>query len=102
MQTDDTPTETFGGIPFRAGATVIFDSEGNVRYIASKPMVDANLPARPSTARRCGSIQDPPSCASRQLDCRDPTMPFADEKYLAQRMKLRAQFRALHEGLGHG
>jgi len=100
MQTDKTRTETLGGIPFRAGATVIFDSEGNVRYIASKPMVDANLPAdlqRAAAAR----LKSAELCVEA-LDCRDPTMPFADEEYLAQRMKLRAQFRALHEGLGHG
>lgn len=61
MQTDDEVTEKFKGIRFRGGATVIFGSEGEVRYIASKPMQNPDLPpefqkaaeARSSTRRHC-------------------------------------------------
>ncbi|WP_428411616.1 hypothetical protein [Pararhizobium sp.] len=94
MQTDDQTTDAFKGIPFRGGATVIFGSEGEVRYIASKPMQGADLPQelRKAAASRLQATQ---FCLD-ELDRRDPMMVFADTDYLQNRMRLRAQFRALH------
>lgn len=99
MQTDDAKSEQLGGIPFRGGVTLIFGSGGEVRYVASKPMKSDDLPvelqrlanARFNSAERC----------VEELDLRDPRMAFADEEYLGQRMKLRSQFRSLHEGIEH-
>ena len=100
MQTDESMSEELGGIPFRAGATVIFGSEGEVRYVATKPMTSERLPidlqekasARLAAAKHC----------IEELDLRDPQMAFADKDYLSQRMKLRSQFRSLHEVGDHG
>jgi hypothetical protein len=95
MQTDKAPEDNSGSLPFRGGATVIFGSEGEVRYIACKPMQSPALPpdlqksaeARKSAAANCIS----------ELDRRDPRMAFGNADYLRNRMKLRARFSALHE-----
>lgn len=95
MQTEEPAAPNSGDLPFRGGATVIFGSDGAVRYIASKPMNNAQLPKElndAALARRKASayfIED--------MDARDPNMAFADATYIRNRMKLRARFRALHE-----
>lgn len=94
MQTDDEVTEKFKGIPFRGGATVIFGSEGEVRYIASKPMQNPDLPSEFQKAAKA-RVQATELCLD-ELDRRDPMMAFADAGYLKNRMRVRAQFRALH------
>ncbi len=83
------------GLPFRSGATVIFGSKGEVRYIASKPSNSAQLPAelqRDVAARRKATLG-----FIEELDDRDPRMAYAGPKYLKDRMTLRARFRALHD-----
>ncbi|AJD43589.1 hypothetical protein C9413_26310 [Rhizobium sp. SEMIA 4085] len=94
MQIDEQTRERFRGIPFRGGATVIFGSEGEVRYIASKPMKSENLP--PEFRKAATARLHATDLCLEELDRRDPMMAFADEEYLENRMKLRAQFRALH------
>ncbi|MCV9947505.1 hypothetical protein [Rhizobium sp. BT-175] len=96
VQTDKEQSERWesGGLPFRAGATVIFGSEGEVRYIASKPMPSENLADAlkdAAEARRRNTLD-----FVAELDDRDPRMAVADQVYLRDRMKLRAQFQALH------
>ncbi|MER8733481.1 hypothetical protein NKJ46_32860 [Mesorhizobium sp. M0166] len=83
-----------GGLNFRGGATVIFGSDGEVRYIASKPMPspelshDLNAAAEQRRHEMLAYVAD--------MDARDPRMAVADNNYLRNRMKLRSQFRALH------
>jgi hypothetical protein len=94
VQTDYPSNANLAGEPFRAGTTVIFGSEGEVRYIACKPMPSEALPdelQRSATARLAAMEQ-----RVEDLDRRDPRMVFADDFYLKNRMKLRARFRALH------
>ena len=76
--------------------TVIFGSDGAVRYIASKPMNNAQLPKELNDA----AIARRNATASfvEDMDARDPNMAFADAAYISNRMKLRSRFRALHEG----
>jgi hypothetical protein len=97
MQTNSTLADDLAGLPFRGGATVIFGSEGEVRYVATKPMPCNALPLelKKSAEARLAKIKQ----AIEDFDRRDPKMPFADAKYIANRMKLRASFRALH-GVG--
>lgn len=100
VQTDETHSSALGGIPFRAGATVIFGGEGEVRYVAAKPMMSANLPT--GLQRLAESRLNAAKACVAELDLRDPKMTFADESYRGQRTRLRAQFRALHEDTTHG
>jgi hypothetical protein len=82
----DTNLEETGGLLFRSGATVIFGSEGEVRYVASKPAEEAAASGRKKAM--LDFVAD--------MDARDPKMAIADAEYLRERMKLRGQFRALH------
>jgi hypothetical protein len=96
MQTEEPADPISGDLPFRGGATVIFGSDGAVRYIASKPMGNAQLPKElndAALARRKAT-----SSFVEDMDGRDPNMAFADTAYIRNRMNLRARFRALHEG----
>lgn len=96
MQTEETADPNSGDLPFRGGATVIFGSDGAVRYIASKPMNNTQLPKElkdAALARRNATAS-----FVEEMDARDPNMAFADAAYISNRMKLRARFRALHEG----
>lgn len=95
MQAEHPVDPTSGDLPFRGGATVIFGSDGAVRYIASKPMNNSRLPKELNDA----ALARRKATASfvEDMDARDPNMPFADADYISNRMKLRARFRALHE-----
>jgi hypothetical protein len=99
-QTDEAPAPKLGGLQFRAGATIIFGSEGEVRYVASKPMPSPNLPA--DLQRLAAARLNAAEKYVADLDLRDPRMPLANQEYIDQRMTLRSQFRALHEGAQHG
>ncbi|MES0175370.1 hypothetical protein [Mesorhizobium sp. M0006] len=94
MQTNKTLEADLAGLPFRGGATVIFGSEGEVRYIACKPMPSDMLPLdlKKSAEARLAKIKH----AIEDFDQRDPRMAFSDASYMANRMKIRASFRALH------
>jgi hypothetical protein len=96
MQTEEPADPTSGELPFRGGATVIFGSDGAVRYIASKPMNNAQLPKELNDA----ALARRKATASfvEGMDARDANMAFADATYISNRMKLRSRFRALHEG----
>jgi hypothetical protein len=95
-QTHESPRAQLGGLRFRAGATVIFGSEGEVRYIAAKPMPAVNLPQELQQLAKSRIAATERYVAD--LDLRDPRMALPDDEYIKQRMTLRAQFRALHEG----
>ena len=96
MQTEEPADPTSGHLPFRGGATVIFGSDGAVRYIASKPMNNAQLPKELNDAAL--ARRNATASFVEDMDARDPNMAFADAAYISNRMKLRARFRALHEG----
>ena len=95
VQTDKSQEAEMAGLPFRSGATVIFGSKGEIRYIASKPADSTQLPAelqQEVAARKKATLG-----FIEELDDRDPRMAYASPKYLKDRMTLRARFRALHD-----
>jgi hypothetical protein len=94
-KTTDDPDRS-GGLNFRGGATVIFGSDGEVRYIASKPMPSPELSGNLNAAAE--QRQRDMLAFVADMDARDPRMAVADGDYLRDRMRLRAQFRALHGG----
>jgi hypothetical protein len=89
----------FAGLPMRGGSTVIASASGDARFVISKPLettaITEEKKAEAQMRRR------------RQLACveacdrTDPALAWLDERSLARRMRLRADFRALHEGV-HG
>jgi hypothetical protein len=96
IQTDQTVDETLGGLPLRAGATVVFGVDGDARYVIAKPMPSPQLAANVNAAaearvRRIRQFVE-------QLDSNDPMLAFGDAVYFKDRMKRRASIRHLHEG----
>lgn len=94
MQTDRSKESEFGGLPFRGGATVIFGSQGEVRYIAGKPMPFDRLPDNLKRAanNRLQAARD----TIEVMDLSDPRLAMATAEELADRMARRACFRAFH------
>lgn len=91
------PSDDFGGVPVRAGCTVIASASGKIRYVISKPF-DAAGSLKKGAAPGTKSAR-----AQRQLafvetlDARDPMTPYGvDERSHRDRMRLRASLRALH------
>jgi hypothetical protein len=97
VQTDDARKEEFGGIPMRAGATVIFGADGTVRYVIAKPM-----PFRAQTAE-CTQLAKAREARQKsfveQTDLADPRLAWGDDQYRKQRMELRKSLAALHSGV---
>ena len=97
VQTDKSQHEDLGGIPSRAGATVIFDAEGYVRYVIAKPVEFEGLLDQlkgAATARATRTKQ-----FYMEADLADPRMAWSEKDYYRNRMKLRMNLRALHGGV---
>lgn len=75
--------ESFGGLPFRGGATVVASADGTVRFVIGKSLTQAREDRQVDFVRR--------------RDLTDPTLPWAGEDYL--RVRAKRDFRALHRGL---
>lgn len=77
-----------GGLPFRAGATLIIGMDGTVRYVASKPMLTEAATTR--YKRQCEF--------AKLCDLNDSGLAYRSEEKHKMRMKLMADFRNLHDG----
>ena len=75
----------YGGVPFRGGATVIAGADGVVRYVICKEMSDARRKQQMDYVGR--------------LDETDVALAWCDDAYVAQRMRARSNFAALHRNL---
>lgn len=99
VQKDESNLDERGGVPLRAGATIVFSADGVPRYVISKPMPgedwdDADMAAHAEDRER--DFDD----VLALMDKFDPRMAFADGDYAARRMRVRAAYRSLHEGHG--
>jgi hypothetical protein len=87
-----------GGVVLRAGTTVVFASDGTVRYVIAKPLpskkglnVRYDSQRALATHRHQGFLD-----YVAALDDQDPLRVWGDEKYEARRMVRRAQLTAAH------
>jgi hypothetical protein len=96
VQTDHEKADKFGGLPLRAGATIVADAEGAIRYVISKPMPsdDIAAEARQVARRREERLREFVAlCAAS-----DAYANWANEDaFKAPMLRLRS-FRALHGG----
>lgn len=97
VQTDRSDNAARGGLPRRAGATIVFSADGTPRFVIRKPM-DGEDGLDPELSALAGRRKEAFERNMRQMDKSDPRVAFADQEYLDERMALRAAFRALHEG----
>jgi hypothetical protein len=87
-----------GGVVLRAGTTVVFASDGTVRYVIAKPLPSRSdpklqYPSQQELAER--RVQDFHDYVAA-LDEQDPLQVWADESYRNQRMRHRARLNAAH------
>ena len=78
---------------------MIFGSDGAVRYIASKPMNNAQLPKELNDA----ALARRKATASfvEDMDARDPKMAFADADDISKPDEAQGPLLRLHEGAEH-
>jgi hypothetical protein len=96
VQTDESHKIEFGGLPFRGGTTVVFGSDGGVRYVIPKPLPSAGVGG---AIQRAGQEREQRFRSFLlQTDLADPRMAWGDHAYEAQRMLLRTRLRELHAG----
>lgn len=97
VQTDREQTEKYGGLPLRAGATLVADADGVIRYVIPKPMpfpgmssdVKEEAERRETRFREFIAIND----------ASNPHISWGSEAYFNNRMRRLGNFRALHGGL---
>jgi hypothetical protein len=89
----------FGGLAVRGGTTVIAAADGTVRYVISKPLRSDADAIRPEKRREAEDRVDRQRAFVETCDREDASLPWCDDGYVAERMKARRNFRALHEGL---
>lgn len=87
-----------GGVPLRAGVTLVFASDGRVRHVIRKPLPDPELPPelRHHAHERRKRIDE----FVAACDARDAAMPWSDESFRSTRIAARMNFAALHGGRG--
>jgi hypothetical protein len=84
-----------GGVPLRGGVTVVFSSDGAVRYVAAKPLPGAHLMT--DTQREAAEARVAEFYAyADALDSQDAMLVWADQKYVDRRMSRRANLGAAH------
>jgi hypothetical protein len=95
-QVDNNVKEQFGGIPFRGGCTLVASSNGDLRYLISKPMRKAGGDA---ARERMGKERfDRQHDHLRMYDMQNALMPYIRDKEYQERMLEMTKFRNLCGG----
>lgn len=87
-----------GGVRLRAGTTVVFSSDGRVRYVATRPLPGPHLLGNAAQQELALSRVEGFHSYIAALDARDPLALWSDRRRHARRMKERASFAAAHLG----
>jgi hypothetical protein len=98
-QTDVSQQDHFGGVPFRGGTTLVAASNGQVRYIISKPLPRANPSAAlPETKRKEAKLRLEMQRAFRDSSDRDDSyLAWSDERYQRRRIARTMNFQLTHQ-----
>jgi hypothetical protein len=97
VQKDDAVQEdfqTYGGVPFRGGATLIAAADGSPRYVISKPLVSASLSRE--RQREAKERLEQQKAFVADCDRRDSQLAWADSRYYRNRIALNMNFSAIH------
>jgi hypothetical protein len=86
--------ETYGGVPFRGGTTLIASGDGTARYVIAKPLASSKL----SRERQIEAKERLEQQRAFVADCdrRDSQLAWADSKYYRNRIALNMNFSAIH------
>jgi hypothetical protein len=96
-QEDRDRAEELGGLPFRGGTTVVFTTDGSVRYMISKPL--ATKAGGGDAKQQAQARLDRQLRFARRCALADPRFTLHEDGYEAQHMKLRMNLAALHAGI---
>jgi hypothetical protein len=93
-QRDEACEDQFGGVPLRGGSTVIAAADGTIRYVIAKPLISDAISQdkRREAEERRQQQQDFVTACDR----RDPRLPWADDRYLQNRIAMTMNFAGLH------
>jgi len=95
-QQDRTQADALGGIPVRGGTTLVASADGHVRYLIAKPLPSPRLD--PARRREADARLERQRSYVAMCDAADARLAYTDEAYLRQRMALRMNLFALHDG----
>jgi hypothetical protein len=96
-QTNRSMTNELGGLPLRGGTTLVASADGKIRYVISKPLPAANL--EPGKKLEAQIRLDRQRNYLRLTDLADPKLSYWGPDEIANRMKLRMNLAALHQGV---
>jgi len=97
VQTDETRSAEFGGIPMRAGLTAVFSADGGLRTVVSRPMPYPAMAEPFASAARARELRQ--RAFVEEIDLGDPRLAWGPPGYEAQRMRLRKSLASLHAGI---
>ncbi|WP_342150299.1 hypothetical protein [Methylorubrum sp. SB2] len=100
VQTDETRSAEFGGIPMRAGLTAIFSADGRLRTVVSRPMPHPGV-TEPFAAA-AGARADRQRAFVEAIDLGDPRLAWGPDGYEAVRMKDRETILDMNPPSGEG
>jgi hypothetical protein len=95
-QTDRSRTEDFGGILLRGGTTLIASADGTVRYVISKPLPSPTL--NPSKKIEADARLQRQLAYLHMCDLTDTKLCYSSADEFKNRMRLRMNLAALHQG----
>ena len=84
-----------GGEVLRAGTTVVFASDGSIRYVAAKPLPGPHLTNETQQEAAAARVAEFQRYAGA-LDERDAGLTWMTDRDVARRMTVRASFAAAH------
>lgn len=97
VQTDETRSSEFGGIPLRAGLTAVFSADGGLRTVVSRPMPFPGVTEPFASAAQARELRQ--RAFVEEIDLGDPRLAWGPPGYEAQRMLLRKSLASLHAGI---
>ena len=86
--------DTYGGVPFRGGTTLIAAGDGTARYVISKPLVSSRLSREKQ--REAKERLDQQKAFVADCDRRDSQLAWADDSYYKKRIAMTMNFSAIH------
>jgi hypothetical protein len=88
------PGYDYGGVPLRGGSTVVVQANGRIRYIISKPLEHADIPAAASSRAR--ARLDRQRAFVSDLDSRDAFSIWKDAAFQKERVRRTMNLQHLH------
>jgi len=87
------------GVPLRGGCTVVASSDGEVRYVISKPLPKSDGSSSGDRGAEARARLEAQRAFVEETDLTDARAAFDNAQYSARRMEARTSLARLHRGL---